>query len=365
MSGSLSFLMLLAFPTILLLIAFFGYFIRGKKIYNSFFYFLFEIFSLVIMPLFFLLVVSGGPLDCCQSDTAFAPEHKLTIYIIVLLCVISYFYSAYKHSKKSPVLEVFYNSFLFIGIILNLFVARQVQIPLGFFGNTGPIILFIIQVAENQKRYIADNAANFINPRNLVEKWAYKLLSSKPIIQLPLLFILCLPVLTLTISILLLFGQKPDSVIRAFTETYHQGFSQLDYQCENVICGGHYLCSVAANGHKGVVKPVRYGERGGAKIICNRQLLIANAFEELIEQRFPRLHKAIRRRYNKVGNAIHKHYHVFNNKYVADVVYILMKPLELIFLATLYTFDAKPENRIAQQYLNKVDRNRIRLAADI
>ena len=36
-----------------------------------------------------------------------------------------------------------------------------------------------------------------------------------------------------------------------------------------------------------------------------------------------------------------------------------MKPLELIFLLTLYTFDNKPENRIAKQYLSKVDRQKL------
>jgi hypothetical protein len=116
------------------------------------------------------------------------------------------------------------------------------------------------------------------------------------------------------------------------------------------------LCSVAANGHKKVVSPIRYGERNGNKIICNRQLLIANAFEELVQQKLPNAHKIIRHQYNKVGNAIHHHYHIFNNKFVSDCIYILMKPLEIFFLLTLYTFDKRPENRIAQQYLNKWDR---------
>lgn len=167
------------------------------------------------------------------------------------------------------------------------------------------------------------------------------------------------PILTIITSVLLLFGQKPDSIVRAFTDTYHHGLSQLDYLCDNVDCGGHYLCSVAANGHKQIVCPIRYGERNGNKIICNRQLLIANAFEELIAQRLPRMHKVIRRQYNKVGNAIHKHYHLFNNKFISDLIYILMKPLELLFLFALYLFDTKPETRIAMQYLSKSDRQAI------
>ena len=96
----------------------------------------------------------------------------------------------------------------------------------------------------------------------------------------------------------MLFGQKPDSVIRAFTETYKHGFSQWDYKCDNVTCGGHYLCSVAAKGHTQIIKPERFGVRNGGRIICNRQLLISNAFEDLMQEMFPSLHRVIRQQYN-------------------------------------------------------------------
>ena len=129
--------------------------------------------------------------------------------------------------------------------------------------------------------------------------------------------------------------------------------------CDNVQCGGHYLCSVAANGHKEVVKPVRLGERNGGKIICNRQLLIANAFEELLQDKVPFIHQFIRKNYNKVGNLIHRHYGLFNNKYFSDFIYLLMKPLEWFFLAVLYCFDHNPENRIAKQYLSQKDRQHL------
>jgi hypothetical protein len=88
--------------------------------------------------------------------------------------------------------------------------------------------------------------------------------------------------------------------------------------------------------------------------------LVANAFEELLQQKLPKAHKVIRHQYNKVGNTIHRHYHVFNNKFVSDIIYVLMKPLEMFFLLTLYTFDKRPENRIAKQYLNKSDRQALK-----
>ena len=37
-----------------------------------------------------------------------------------------------------------------------------------------------------------------------------------------------------------------------------------------------------------------------------------------------------------------------------------MKPLEWFFIVILYTFEQNPENRIAKQYLNPLDRKEIK-----
>jgi hypothetical protein len=113
---------------------------------------------------------------------------------------------------------------------------------------------------------------------------------------------------------------------------------------------------VAAKGHKKIVKPLRFGIRNGGKIICNRQLLISNAFEDLMQEKFPSLHKVIRKHYNKVGHFIHQHYNIFNIKIISDFIYLVMKPFEWFFLLILYTFDTKPENRIAKQYISNPDK---------
>lgn len=47
-------------------------------------------------------------------------------------------------------------------------------------------------------------------------------------------------------------------------------------------------------------------------------------------------------------------------KLIADFVYILMKPLEWFFIVILYTFEQNPENRIAKQYFNPLDRKEIK-----
>jgi len=353
-------LILFGLPSILILIDFIIYIITGKRLYNIIFNRILELITIIGLPLFFLIGYEQNINDCCSKSATFSPEHSLVIYVLISVCVIAYFLSAYKERIISPIIETLINSILLGGIVLNIFIAIQVGQPLWLFGNLPIVLLFIFELIKNQQKLSAYSSNFDFNTLNKIEKIAWKILNSELILKIPILLILCLPILILTSSFLMLFGQKPDSIIRAFTDTYKHGFSQLDYMCENVECGGHFLCSVAANGHKKIVSPTRLGERGGNKIMCNRQLLIANAFEELIEDELPQLHKFIRRNYNKVGNLIHRYYRVFNIKFIADFVYLIMKPLELFFLIALYTFDQNPENRIAKQYLSPLDRYRIK-----
>lgn len=167
-----------------------------------------------------------------------------------------------------------------------------------------------------------------------------------------LALIAMLPVLGILSVILLLFGQQPDSVILAFTKTSDWILSG-EISPPPVAYDTHYLCTVSLRGHKKLVKPVRFGLRRGEKIVVNRQLCVANAFEQLIEERTPRFHKAVRIFYDTYGYPISKH---INNSWSADVVYLLMKPLEWIFVLVLYLFDTRPEDRIQSQYLPKMSK---------
>lgn len=161
-------------------------------------------------------------------------------------------------------------------------------------------------------------------------------------------FIMVFPVAAVLEILSIIFGQGPDGFIKAFTMTADWTFSTqippppLEYE-------GHYLCTVAAGGHKKIVKPLRFGNRLGHKIVVNRQLLAANAFEDLIAEKLPKFHKAVRGFYNKYGYPVSRH---ITSPFRADIVYFLMKPLEYIFIFALYLFDSQPENRIAVQYSN-------------
>lgn len=158
-----------------------------------------------------------------------------------------------------------------------------------------------------------------------------------------------LPILGILVILLCLFGQQPDGVILAFTKTSDWVLSK-EIAPPPVAYDTHYLCTVSLRGHRKLVKPIRYGIRKGEKIVVNRQLCVANAFEQLIMEKTPRFHKAVRNFYDTYGYPISRH---IRHAWTADVVYLLMKPLEWVFLIVLYLFDEKPENRICSQYLPK------------
>lgn len=160
-------------------------------------------------------------------------------------------------------------------------------------------------------------------------------------------FVAMLPLLGILMMILCLFGQQPDSMILAFTKTSDWILS-TEISPPPVEFDTHYLCTVSLRGHRKLVRPIRYGIRKGERIVVNRQLCVANAFEQLLMEKTPRLHKAIRNFYDTYGYPISRH---INHAWSADLVYLIMKPLEWVFLAVLYLLDQKPEDRICSQYL--------------
>ena len=159
-------------------------------------------------------------------------------------------------------------------------------------------------------------------------------------------FTLIFPIAAILEILLVLFGQGIDGPVKAFTETAGWSFSQqippppLEYDV-------HYLCTIAAAGHEKLVHPQRYGKRLGQTIIVNRQLCVANAFEELIHDRMPRFHRFVRHFYDTHGYPLSRW---ITNPLRADLIYLLMKPLEWLFLLFLYLFDTEPELRISKQY---------------
>jgi hypothetical protein len=159
--------------------------------------------------------------------------------------------------------------------------------------------------------------------------------------------LVAIPLLGVLLGISVLFGQRPDALIKAWTETAEWTFSKK-IAPPNVQMDEHYLCTVAAGGHEKIVKPLRMGERHGHRVVVNRQLEVANAFELVLEWKTPRLHRVIRNFYDKYGFPIAR---CIRTKKACDVVYYIMKPLEWLFIIVLYLTLIHPENVIAVQYM--------------
>jgi hypothetical protein len=139
---------------------------------------------------------------------------------------------------------------------------------------------------------------------------------------------------------------RPAAALDVLTRTCDYTLSQVPIEILPAHC--HYLCTVAARGHGWLVRPERWGRRGGAPILVNRQLAIANAFEDLLHERWPRFGRLARRIYDRLGLPVSRY---IRAAWLADVVYLAMKPAEWCFALALLLLDRRdPEARIDRMY---------------
>lgn len=272
----------------------------------------------------------------------------------IFLCVISvaaHLLLRFLSKRLSPIIASVCYGGIFLGLCLTVMLTIQFSCDI----TNGGTILFLlfpynyvlcsIRLIRNTVFKYTEKIANTSYDNKILRMCKAFLSKSSAFITVS--FFTAIPLLIVVIIILTLFGQQPDSAIKMFTETAEWTLSQkippprLDYD-------GHYLCTVAACGDEKVVKPLRAGKRNNQLIIVNRQILVANAFEDLIAEKTPKLHKIIRKSYDKFGLPISRH---IVTKRRSNIVYYIMKPLEWFFVLVLYTFDTNPENRIHIQYL--------------
>ncbi|MBU5427671.1 hypothetical protein KQI41_14875 [Tissierella pigra] len=286
-----------------------------------------------------------------EIHTPIATKSFLTMGIIALVAVLGYMILRFSPIEKMPPLfAVLCISALYLGIAECILWCVQIfnaldkdMILLCLFPlNWVLIAIRTIKDVVHQQTFKKENVSHkykhLVILLNNTSNWPW------------IAFLAAIPLLGILVAVLILFGQEPDSFIKAWTETADWNLSQK-VAPQNIYRDEHYLCTVAAGGHPTIVKPMRTGKRHGHRVIVNRQLCIANAFEQLLEERTPNFHRFVRTLYDKTGYPIAKH---IQSPYIADAIYFIMKPLEWIFLFFLYMFDAKPENRIAVQYPHSV-----------
>ncbi len=338
---------------------------------------LIDLFVTIIIPFFsFTGIWSNANFDERLREeaigtvyhTPISREHFLTILLLFSFPIVAFWILKLFKSNMSPIFKVLTTVLIIQGIIVNMFLFIQfsagfqhiiaesnafdfflASISIYFYlYPVHIIIIFITELLTSYNYFIEQEKNSYKVYKNRIIQKLYANLINNNWYTNPVLAIMLIPIGIVEMLILTLFGQKPDSFVQAFIKTCDWTFSKCQ-PLPNIPYSGHYLCTVAAKGHKGLVKPLRNGIRGGSIIRVNRQLLVANAFEELLEQYFPKVHHFVRKNYDRFGIPIYK---CIGNIWIADVVYIIMKPLEWLFLICLYTMDKNPENRIALQYTN-------------
>lgn len=296
------------------------------------------------------------PIDSCYAP--FAGHHAISLLTFFLLHHIALLGVWIKGRNLPPLTLVLMLSVLFIGCIINVTVVFQLishhtESIDAYKGNDGtrlllpaPLlnllisILLITKVVKEERRLARQRTFknSFLRYSNSLLAGRYHEAIWALLLLLPVWFIITL--------ILILLGQDFNSLVKVFTDTTTWTFSQkmhpppLDHR-------GHYLCTVAARGHPKLVKPVRVGIRHGRPAIINRQLMIANAFEEWIQDLAPAFHQVIREFYDQYGYNLSQK---INSVKASNFTYTVMKPLEWTFLLVLYLFCINPEARIQKQY---------------
>ncbi len=266
-----------------------------------------------------------------------------TLTVVMLLTLAGYVILRYlPPEKQPPLLTVFSMAALWVGAVpCVLWSIQTIGMPLLI---VLPVNLLLIGARTMMLTVRKKAEAEASGKRKKLRGLAGFLTKAA---CLPVLSLLAaLPLFAVVTIVLVLFGQEPDALIRAWTDTAEWTLSQQTAP-PNVYVDEHYLCTVAAGGHRKLVRPLREGKRHGHRVLVNRQLMAANAFEDLLHERVPRFHRLVRGAYDRFGYPIARH---IRTKGTADLVYILMKPAEWLFVLALYAFDPSPENRIAVQY---------------
>lgn len=237
------------------------------------------------------------------------PDAIPTFVTLIVISLIGYvLLNSISYDKLPPLILGFGIAALYIGIALSLLWTIQM---LGLLSGHRDGLLSFVLMCLMPWNYALISIRTLMTvvrfwegqPRHYSKPWLqklYQLLYQAK--RLPIgAFLLLVPLLGLVAFILTLFGQEPDALIKMWTNTSDWTLSQ-QVSPPSVSYDEHYLCTVGASGHRNLVKPIRMGVRHGHRIVVNRQLLIANAFEQVIEERLPRTHRLIRHIYDTCGD---------------------------------------------------------------
>lgn len=336
----------------------------GKRGARHVVHVLFALLVLAVLPLLGLRVDAAADACTRQCDPNFRPLAIPEVFGLVPLQVAAagaYFLSLRRPEALGPRVEAAIAAALLAGVVLHLVLGVQFiqAVPLAIFVIPLPILtpyltvplLLARLVARLRDRgrdvLVAQEAARHREPSYREPATAPSEVTERPlhwghfargIAGTPLL-------LGLHAVVMAAVFHSPTGGIDAFLHTCSYPLSRLPIP-PTADC--HYLCTIAAQGSPSLVKPYRWGVRRGQPIVVNRQLALANAFEDLLHERWPRFGALARRTYDALALPLTR---VLCRRWAANALYLVMKPAEWIFFVALLFLDpGDPEARVDRMY---------------
>lgn len=185
-----------------------------------------------------------------QRHTPIALDSLPTVILFAVLALAGYIILRYCPRKKlPPLLMVFSMSAMYIGMVLCVLWCVQIWKQSMMFPLTLLPINCVLMSLRTIRLVVREEKQRLEEePNRQKGKWLARILShvsAWPVLAL----VAALPLLGIVTAILVLFCQQPDGLIRAWTQTADWNLSQQTPP-PNVRFDEHYLCTVAAGGHK-------------------------------------------------------------------------------------------------------------------
>lgn len=317
-----------------------------------------EWLSFVILP----IVGYGTIFLLANEDIAgvFHPNYFMALIVFQIVSFILYFISRRWKHQLGPLFVTIVPSIFMLSIILlavelihlsGLFLLSitigwiMIFLPICMLTYYGMISAIIFLIAETiavlkQEKPSEERLKHYPTPLRFMYDLFYNRLSG-------LLKLLLLPIMACIVHVLsrLFYTSNSTPILDAMIEC-SDGFITGG---GSILGGGgsEYLVTIAGHGNEKLVKPIFIGYRNGHRIKVNRQLQICNAFEQLMEEKIPRIHAPLRKGYDAMQIPIEKWKH---RRWLANLLFLLFIPLEKVFLLVLYLLEKNPELRISRQY---------------
>ena len=178
----MTFIYVLFLPVaIIIIIHFLNYLFKGKRLTSG----IADIFSYGIFPIIYLSQELNMVNNCCYDTAFFSPQHRVTIFSLIIICIVNYFFCLIRKKVASPIIEILVNSILMLAILINITIILHAynskvdadpMIP----GIVPIILLSIMMLSKNSQMFFEEWEYIQELPTNKIARFAWKILKLPP-----------------------------------------------------------------------------------------------------------------------------------------------------------------------------------------